>query len=60
MCTTASPTKAPHERLNMNFITTSKFYRLQHFLATTNIKAATKPILEIPTPANTPKPQICS
>jgi hypothetical protein len=32
---------------------------LQHFLATINIKAAKNPILEIPTPANTPKPQIC-
>jgi len=31
---------------------------LQHFLATTKIIAATKPILEIPTPANTPNPQI--
>jgi hypothetical protein len=59
MCTIASPTNAPHERLNMNFRITSKDYMLQHFLATINIKAAKNPILEIPTPANTPKPQIC-
>jgi hypothetical protein len=57
---TASPTRAPQERLNKNFMIISKQAMLQHLLATTSRIAAINPRLDIPMPAKTPKPQICA
>lgn len=57
---TASPIKAPHDRLNRNLTKVSKLLILQYFLAMTRTKAAKNPIAEIPTPARTPYPHICA